>query len=337
MGGFMLLIESFEPYLLYLRQKGLTEKSITEHRRFLYHSVRPSIGSISLKDLRLTDIAKVREGGSKHGKYGAQRAVVTFRQLMRYLKERGETMPFDWRDIEVPKVAGPKVEYLDDDEIDVLLATIDVGSQSGLRTRVLFELLLVTGLRISEACKLDKTDINWEKKEIVVENAKTKEFEPVYLTDRCMYWLRYYVATRTDNLPCLFVSGRSRLLPVTSRNYVRTKLGHLFGKKITHHLMRRTFVTKLVQSNQADIRTVQGLARHKSERTTLRNYTGYDPRRAKQIHGIVMGDSVDQEEGINIYSSYAGKKNEHQERRSSFKVSKPKATTVIPTDRVPSG
>jgi site-specific recombinase XerD len=60
-------------------------------------------------------------------------------------------------------------------------------------------------------------------------------------------------------------------------------------KHIAHHLFRKTFVTHLLQ-RKADIMAVKDLARHRSERTTLKNYAGVDKERSKAIHAGIMND-----------------------------------------------
>jgi integrase len=84
---------------------------------------------------------------------------------------------------------------------------------------------------------LDIGDIDWEKKEVCVVNAKSKDIEMVYFTDHSLFWLKKYMEKRKDDLPHLFVSGRGRLLTVTSRNYMRTHLDNIGIKKhIKHHI-----------------------------------------------------------------------------------------------------
>ncbi len=278
----------FKDFLIYLANQGMEPKTVREHERFLLGSLSHSISEKELSDVRINDRAAVMNAGKAHGEYGPQRSVVTFRQLMKFAKGAGHHVPLEWRDIEVPQVPKKENQYLTKEELAVVMNAIDITTHAGLRTRALFEVLLDTGMRITEAISLNKEDIDWEQKEVVITNAKTKDREKVYFTDRSLQWLKKYFAFRKDDLPFVFVSGRGRLLSVTSRNYIGAHLQNLSIKKhIKHHILRKTFATILIE-NGADITAVQDLCRHKSPRTTLRYYAGVNKERIKEVHQKVL-------------------------------------------------
>ena len=278
----------FADYLQYLTQKGMSPTTIREHRRFIVGAIAHSIADMKISSLRVIDAARVIEAGSRQGEYGAQRAVVVFRMLMKYAKNAGIIVPIDWRDVEIPNVPQKINEYLDKEELEKIRNSLDITKPAGLRTRALLEVLLDTGMRITEAISLNKADIDWEKREAIITNAKTKDREKIYFTDRSLEWVKKYIDFRNDNLPCVFASGRGRLLSVTSRNYIRTHLQHLGIKKhIKHHIFRKTFATVLIQGG-ADITAVGDLCRHKSPRTTLRYYAAVNKERSKDLHQQIM-------------------------------------------------
>ena len=57
----MRLGDTYESYVNYLALKGMSEKTIVEHKRFLYGSLSHSIQDKELDDLRITDMAYVLE------------------------------------------------------------------------------------------------------------------------------------------------------------------------------------------------------------------------------------------------------------------------------------
>ena len=59
----MRLGETYESYVNYMALKGMSEKTINEHKRFLYGSLSHSIQDKELDDLRITDMAYVLEAG----------------------------------------------------------------------------------------------------------------------------------------------------------------------------------------------------------------------------------------------------------------------------------
>ena len=285
----MKLKETFEQYLKYLEEQGRDPKTIQEHRRLINGSLAHSISEYDISDLKMTDVSKVIAAGREHGQYGSQRSVVILRRLLNYIKDSGVPIPFDWRDIVVPKVPQKPAEYLTPKELELIFNALNISNPAGLRTRALLEVLYATGMRIAEAISLNKADIDWEHKEAMVKNAKTKEIEKIYFTEQSLLWLKRYLDSRKDTLPALFVSGRGRMLSVTSRNYIRTHLWHLgIRKHIKHHLFRKTFATHLIQGG-ADITSVGDLCRHKSPRTTLRYYAAVNKERSKEIHQKILG------------------------------------------------
>src|ERR1019366_1534002 len=152
--------------------------------------------------------------------------------------------------------------------------------------------LLATGMRISEALSLDKSDINWETKEASVVNAKNGDQQPVMFTDRSLMWLKRYLDAREDDEPYLFTAGKGRMPPVTARFYLRAHTKKLGIKKhIKNHIFRKSFVTHLIEKG-ADLAMVSSLARHRDVRTTLRFYAAVNKERSKDVHQAIMNETL---------------------------------------------
>lgn len=287
---FMKLVDTFQKFIEYERQNGLTEKTITEHKRFLCGSLSHSIQDKEIGDLRLTDIAAVKEAGKAHGEYGSQRSVHVFRRLMNYLHDNGIALPFDYRDIKLPSPPKRQVIYLTDEEIEKLRNACKLDNLTGLRTRALIEVLYDTGMRTLEAISLNRDDIDWDNKEAKIINAKTKEPETVYLTDRSVCWLKKYLEARNDKFEPLFATyvGKRVLQSDIRRTLINQTKEAGITKRINPRIFRKSLVTTLLH-NGVDIKTVQGIARHKSPRTTLRFYAAIDLERVKIKHQEVMG------------------------------------------------
>jgi len=287
----MRIKDQFQNYLDYLHQKGLTNHTIVEHKRFVDGAISHArlsekfLKNKKVKDLKLTDTASVIEAGKVHGVFGSQRAVCVWRSFLRYLKADGIKLPFDIEDLEVPEVPGKPVEWLSEKELKRLFSSFNLGVITGLRTRTLLEVLYATGMRVGEALSLNIKDIDFDKQEVTV-TGKGGQIDKVYFTKRSLYWIKRYLTKRKGDHPALFVneSGKDGIKRAACRSYLRAHARRLgFRQHICHHLMRRTFATHLVQRG-ANIKEVQYLCRHKSERTTLRVYVGIDKAKAKITH-----------------------------------------------------
>ncbi len=300
-GDTMLLKQKFQPFLEYLRRKGYQEKSIKEYKNCLYGTLSHSIQDIEVRNLKLTDIPKVIEAGRSHGVFGPQRSVVNLRNYLKYLKEDGVKLPFDWRDIEVPKVPTKQQPVFDTEEMFKVFELFPMNSSSvaarrmGWTMRTLFEVLFSTGLRIFEVLKLQRKDFEAIKryKELPMVGKGGGE-ELVFFTDRSIEWLDKYLAQRIDTSESMFVNSVGEPLKGSNaKSYVehfkKKHVGFPAIEKLKFHSMRRTFVSYLFEEGM-DIKSVQMLARHKSERTTLKHYVRANKKRTKEAYQRIMGN-----------------------------------------------
>lgn len=278
----------FDGYFNYRAGEGNSLKTLQEHRRFLFGPVLDALKDRELEKLNLTVRAELMDAGKPYGFYGSQRTVVYFRQLLQYAQMIGIKMNFHWRDLKVPHVPeNRRVEYLTPEELNKIRSCFDLTDSAGLRTRVMMELMLDLGLRIGEICSLNMADLNMYTGLLKFKNCKTKDMEEMKLNDNALEWIKAYLKTRTDDLPCMFVSGRGRLLPVTSRNFMHQKTNHLnLGKRIAHHIFRKTCGTNLL--NETDIKAVQTHLRHKDPKTTMKHYIGINREECQIKNSIIL-------------------------------------------------
>ncbi len=74
-----------------------------------------------------------------------------------------------------------------------------------VRFRALVEVLLGTGARISEILSLDRSDVDFERKQAKI-IGKGRKQRVLFFTDRVLEWLGQYLARRRDDHSPLFVS-----------------------------------------------------------------------------------------------------------------------------------
>jgi len=142
----MRLKDYFDSFLEYKRKEGCIEHTLREYRRFLFGSLfHCSLENKRIKDLRLTDVAEVIEAGKSHGEYGSQRSVVVFRQLLKFLEDSGEKLPFNWAKIKVPVVPMKEQDFLTPEEFDDFVEKIPIDTFYGLRDRAIYETLWSMG------------------------------------------------------------------------------------------------------------------------------------------------------------------------------------------------
>ena len=141
------------------------------------------------------------------------------------------------------------------------------------RDATLFDLILNTGLRVSEVLGLDLTDVNVPEKHLTV-TAKGGETHKVFLNARTRRRLDAYLKGRRRTLaacPALFLSNRCERLSVRQAEaLVGSWLARAgIGKHVTVHGLRHTFATHLLERT-GNLRTVQEALRHRNIATTVR-------------------------------------------------------------------
>lgn len=164
-------------------------------------------------------------------------------------------------------------------EIEVLREIIDND-----RDRALFELLLSTGCRVGEIVNLNRDDINFNDREIIVFGKGSKQ-RYVYFDAKTELYLKKYLENREDDKEALFVSynkpnHRLGINGVETR--VRNWGEKAKVKKAHPHRFRRTMATNCLKHGMP-IEQIQVLLGHESIETT-RIYTSIDQTEVKYGH-----------------------------------------------------
>ena len=140
---------------------------------------------------------------------------------------------------------------------------------TNLRDLALIEFLYASGCRVSEVVKLDRSDIKFHSRDVVVLGKGGKE-RRIYLTEVATMHLANYLAQRRDESSALFVSRHAPhgRMGKTGIEAVLRKLGEKTGiEKVHPHRYRRTLATNLVDRG-APIQDVQQILGHADIRTT---------------------------------------------------------------------
>ena len=148
------------------------------------------------------------------------------------------------------------------------------------RARAILLIGIGSGLRCSEICSLNLSDIDFQNGILNVREGKGRKSRQIYLAADIIQSLRDWSLFLKEKESPLFCkidkSGRisnTRLSP-SGLDYLLSALQQLAGiDKFTPHDLRRTFITQLLE-NGIDLNTVRQLAGHSDISTTTR----YDKR-----------------------------------------------------------
>jgi integrase/recombinase XerD len=168
-----------------------------------------------------------------------------------------------------------------------LMARANVDCPTGLRNRVMLQLMYRAGLRVSETCKIHLRDVDWKAGTLRIrpEVAKGGREAVIPLDRQTLEWLERWKPIRRRHAagsPLMFTTLRGGQI---DRHYV-WEMVHRYGEKagieqpVHPHMLRHTYATELLREG-FDIREVQELLRHADIRTTV-VYTHVSPERLAQ-------------------------------------------------------
>jgi integrase/recombinase XerD len=178
------------------------------------------------------------------------------------------------RAVEHPKLGSKLPEILSVQEIDALLAAIDLSKPEGQRNKAMLETLYSCGLRVSELTSLHLSDIFANEGFIRVKGKGSKErLAPI--SGKALHEIHLYMQDRAklnivkgceDNL-FLNHYGKplTRVMVFTIVKNLAMEAG--VKKRISPHTFRHSFATHLVEGG-ADLRAVQEMLGHASIITT---------------------------------------------------------------------
>jgi integrase/recombinase XerD len=177
--------------------------------------------------------------------------------------------------LETPRTGRKLPEVLSVEEIDLILAQIDLSKPEGRRNRAMLEVLYGSGLRVSELTDLRLSNIYFDRGFIRITGKGSKErLVPIGRT--ALKEIQHYLQDR-NGLPqiakghedVLFLNRRGRKLSRVMVFSIVKDLAASAGihKNISPHTFRHSFATHLIDRG-ADLRAVQEMLGHESILTT---------------------------------------------------------------------
>lgn len=188
-----------------------------------------------------------------------------------------------------PKVTERRADPLTGEEAARFLSVIPRLSPVGQRDRILFAVMLSTGLRLSEILNLQLQDFRADQRMLVIRHGKGDKDRIVPLTTEMSIQLQGYVRhvrpafVHKDSPPLLFISTAGGHFNQTSiRGKVKSyaKSAGLGYRSVHPHTFRATFATKLAQAS-VNITVIQELMGHSDIKTTAM-YVGVARREMRE-------------------------------------------------------
>jgi len=256
-------------------EKGLSNNTIESYRldlkRFTEFSADSSEARLTADLLRNYLDSLFRAELSSRS---IARHLATLRGFSSFLLQQGTIQTDPASLLSAPRQWQTLPKYLNSKEIDNLLAAPDASKPTGLRDRAMLQFLYATGVRVSELCKVQVSDVESNLGFARV-MGKGKKQRLIPVGRMALAAIEEYLA---QGRPALLKGRRSPYLFVTARGGAMTRQGFwkllgLLGKQaglfhhLTPHVLRHSFATHLLEGG-ADLRSVQTMLGHADIATT---------------------------------------------------------------------
>ncbi len=226
----------------------ITGMDVTEYTRYLSDTKKHSLNSIKAK---LTALQKFAE----------------------YLTESGY-MP----SVKVEQKKGttePNVEVLEKNELYKFLRYV-INTENKLNIAVV-TLLLNTGIRESEMCKLELTDIEITERKgtMTIRSGKGNKYRQIPLNKDARNAIIDYIENcrPTDTESQKVFIGQRGALTRSAIYKIVNKLGEKsIGKNVYPHMLRHQCFTAMAKNPDVDLKTISSIAGHSNTELTMKYY-----------------------------------------------------------------
>ena len=155
---------------------------------------------------------------------------------------------------------------------EVAIIAKSKGNQIAIRDRLIIEIALGTGLRVSEMANLKVEDIYFRKGQnlLTVRDGKGSKDRVVAFNNRLKSLIQEYLDYRISKSPYLFYSERGEKMGRFGISKVFKKVAREADLSTHHsiHPLRHTYATNLYKASDYNLRLVQKQLGHSSITTT---------------------------------------------------------------------
>jgi integrase/recombinase XerC/integrase/recombinase XerD len=275
-----------ENYLTTCQTEGKTPKTLRGYREKLFRFIRWFDGQLSDFSLQrarefvahLQRTEKWVESPARHraGEMLSPQSVANHVRVLKafatWLWEEGYTQENLLSRMSLPKVPRKMIEVLSNEEIDRLLASIDLSLAAGSRDLALITLMLDTGLRLAELIALRVDDVYFEDQWLKVMGKGQKERFVPFGGRAAQVLLRYVHHGRYDPFgrPEFFLTSDGEAVSENTIKMLFVRLRRRSGIRRLHpHLLRHTFATSYLVAG-GDVFTLQAILGHTTLEMTRR-------------------------------------------------------------------
>ena len=265
-------------YIAYLHlEKGMTDNTIEAYiddveKLIRYLELSGCSWQEANRDVLVNFVFTLQDVGI--GARSQARVISGVKSFFRFLKLEGFIEEDFSESLEMPRLGRQLPSILSVDEINAMIASIDLTVPEGQRNRAIIEVLYSCGLRVSELVGLRISQLYLDDEYICVEGKGGKQ-RLVPISAQAIREIEQYMLVRAKQKikpgeeDYLFLNRRGSHMTRVMVFYIVRNLCDLCGikKRVSPHTLRHSFATHLLE-NGANLRAIQSMLGHESITTT---------------------------------------------------------------------
>ena len=279
-GKYSMLYQFVDEYIAFLSNRGDEEKGSNQNTIIAYRNdLNQLCRYLSCKDVEdWTEVTRElielflleMQEGRQYRPTTIVRKLASFKSFFRYLCKVGVLKIDPVENLEAPTVHKDLPHVLDTEQIDTLLAQVQVATPVGMRDLAMMHILYATGMRVSELVSLNMEDFDAEHSKVHCAvhsgNARRERWLPLAseAVQQTQLYLREFRPRllRNKNEPALFVNHHGERLTRQGFWLIIKGYARQAGiTDITPHVIRHSFAAMMLKKGM-ELRSVQELLGH---------------------------------------------------------------------------
>lgn len=291
----MKLKKAIREFLSYQKLKGQRAASTIENYNHYLKVFLSFAGDIKVTEINLDLIDNFQKYLLE--KKGLKQAtacyhLVSLRVLLKYLSIRKDINCLNWQKVELPEVEKKILPALTEKEEERLLLAAKPNKKRRLRDRAILQLLLSSGIRVSELTNLKIKDVDFNNRRFTVTGKGNKQRVCFFDKKTAHFLQRHLKERKQQDSKLLFCGQNSSLTPRTIQRTIKkyAKKARIREKVVTTHTLRRTFGARMLRHG-VDTRHIQRFLGHKTIVTT-QLYTNIEQPELQNIYSKANSSMV---------------------------------------------
>lgn len=214
----------------------------------------------------------------------------SIRQFFKYLTQENYLLYNPASELVIIKSQTSLPVVLSIEEVERLMQQPDTSKAEGVRDRAILELFYSTGIRRTELCNIEISDLSLSRKTLHIRKGKGGKDRLIPVGDRALNWVETYLTEVRDQL-ITDINNESLFLNDYGKAFRDNKLGDKVKRLMRKagidvlgscHLLRHAMATHMLE-NGAELRYIQAMLGHASVATT-QIYTHVSIRQLQYVH-----------------------------------------------------